>query len=290
MSYTITVPDKPEALRAAAEFFSRLAGVTVGIDLGTSDRSVSGIVNRPTGAQVETTNHRYVSSEIVKMMKNPTQTALIGDAPVPNVVSFIPAPSVPDALAVAPESPVPPVVSTVEEPAAVVPDAAGVFGASPQPATPAPSADIDANGLPWDGRIHASTRTKIADGSWKKRKRPAEQYSEPEWAGYIGNIEQELRSVMALPAVSVTPAPGFVHASIPCDVPVPVAPAAPAPTHAAPAPGTIVSFAQLNVAITSNAIPFERVTEAINQVGLQAYPLLAARPDLVPAVAAILFP
>ena len=246
MSYTITVPDKPEALRAAAEFFSRLAE-----------------------AQVELT-----SSEIVSSKKNPTQTALIGDVPVPDVVSFIPAPSVSDAPVVAPESPVPPVVSTVVELAAVVPDAATVFGlvqptppaVSPQPATPAPSADIDVNGLPWDGRIHASTRTKIADGSWKKRKRPAEQYSEPEWTAYIQGIEQELRSVMALPAVSV-----------------PVAPVV-------PAPGTIVSFAQLNVAITSNAIPFERVTEAINQVGLQAYPLLAARPDLVPAVAAILFP
>jgi hypothetical protein len=242
MSYTITVPDKPEALKAAAEFFSRLAGVNVIVSSGGGT---------PTGPY--------------QITEDPLERrTLIGDAPVPDVVSFIPAPSVSNAPVVAPEPPVPPVVSTVEEPVVVVPDAASVFGVSLPSAIPA---DLDANGLPWDGRIHASTRTKIADGSWKKRKRPAEQYSEPDWTAYIQGIEQKLQSVMALPAV-------------------PVAPTVPG----AGATGTIASFAQLNVAITSNAVPFERVTEAINQVGLQAYPLLAARPDLVPAVAAILFP
>ena len=286
MSYTITVPDKPEALREAAEFFSRLAGEQVEAT-GYRDLTSSKIVKMLNSKNVIMSSGGGTPTGPYQITEDPNERrALVGDAPVPDVVSFIPAPSVPDVPVVAPESPVPPVVSTVVEPAAVVPDAASVFGASLPSAILAPSADIDANGLPWDGRIHASTRTKIADGSWKKRKRPADQYSEPEWTGYIGNIEQELRSVMALPTVAPAPVTPLA--------PKPVVPTVtytrPEPTPPAPAPGTIVSFAQLNVAITSNAIPFERVTEAINQVGLQAYPLLAARPDLVPAVAAILFP
>ena len=32
------------------------------------------------------------------------------------------------------------------------------------------AAELDSNGLPWDERIHAGTKSKNQDGSWKKRK------------------------------------------------------------------------------------------------------------------------
>lgn len=52
------------------------------------------------------------------------------------------------------------------EPAAVFAPAPLPTGATP----PAPSVEYDIEGLPWDARIHSSTRTKNDDGKWKLRK------------------------------------------------------------------------------------------------------------------------
>lgn len=35
---------------------------------------------------------------------------------------------------------------------------------------PVSGVELDKNGVPWDGRIHASTKTKTAKGEWKRRK------------------------------------------------------------------------------------------------------------------------
>jgi len=37
-------------------------------------------------------------------------------------------------------------------------------------AAPATTGDVDAEGIPWDKRIHASSKTKKADGTWKLRR------------------------------------------------------------------------------------------------------------------------
>jgi len=61
---------------------------------------------------------------------------------------------------------------------------------------------------------------------------------------------------------------------------------APAPSPAAvTSDGPIISFAELNLAITAKGIDAAAVQAAVNKAGLQAYPLLAARADLVPIVA-----
>lgn len=80
-------------------------------------------------------------------------------------------------------------------------DAATVFAAPS--ATPAPSAasapdgagvtslapELDKDGMPWDGRIHASTRTQTAKGEWKKRKGV-----DP---GVLAQVTAELRNAVA---------------------------------------------------------------------------------------------
>ena len=49
--------------------------------------------------------------------------------------------------------------------------ASAVPSPPPAAATPAPAAAaVDAKGLPWDERIHASSRAKIADGSWRMKR------------------------------------------------------------------------------------------------------------------------
>lgn len=109
--------------------------------------------------------------------------------------------------------------------------------------------DLDATGLPWDERIHASTKTKKADGSWTKRR--GVQDSE-----YMA-VEAELRAkfptlptggvpsaAMASPVVAASPvaepvAQPVVAAPVPVAAPVvaaaPVAPVA-QPVVAAPIP------------------------------------------------------
>ena len=73
-----------------------------------------------------------------------------------------------------------PVVKAVpDEPEAEEPEAE-------EPRPDEPEAELDSNGDPWDPKLHASTRTKNADGTWKKRKKIkksaslAPETSEPE--------------------------------------------------------------------------------------------------------------
>jgi len=54
---------------------------------------------------------------------------------------------------------------------------------------------LDSNGLPWDARIHSSSKAKIKDGSWKKRKGVD--------ASTVATVEAELRALMAIPVETV---------------------------------------------------------------------------------------
>lgn len=70
---------------------------------------------------------------------------------------------------------------------------------------------LDSQGLPWDSRIHASTKTFIADGSWKLRRGvdPSE----------VEKVKAQLKELMAVPQALVTD----LHRSV-TTVPVPPAP------------------------------------------------------------------
>lgn len=86
--------------------------------------------------------------------------------------------------------------------------------------SPLPAPAVDSAGMPWDARIHASTKTQNADGRWKKLRGVADSL--------VLQVEAELRGVTAAPiAPAAVPVP-----------PPPVALAAPADA----APG-VMSFA-----------------------------------------------
>lgn len=111
-------------------------------------------------------------------------------------------------------APTPEVITIAGTPVEETRTAAEAFGTSPLAVPPAPSAQepesttstntttatasdvvLDSRGLPWDGRIHASTKTRLAkDDSWKLKRglEPA----------YVERIENELRQVMSIPNVS----------------------------------------------------------------------------------------
>lgn len=126
--------------------------------------------------------------------------------------------------------------------------------------------------IPWDARIHASSKAKLAKKphGWKMKRGVSDDL--------VDQVEAELVEAMQASTanpVESTPTPP------PASDPAPAAPAQPAaPT------GAVTTFPALMSAITSNKIDQATVAAAVNKAGLQSLPLLAARPDLIPTVAA----
>lgn len=60
------------------------------------------------------------------------------------------------------------------------------------PAPQMPINDLDSEGMPYDERIHASSRAKIANGTWKKKRGIKEQHKH--------DIETEVKNAMNIPA------------------------------------------------------------------------------------------
>jgi hypothetical protein len=184
-------------------------------------------------------------------------------------------------------------------PAPVAPPAAPT---SPPPAPPATSGaiELDSEGLPWDGRIHASSKAKVGNGAWRTRRNLD--------AATHDRIKAELKAAMGAPTLTapadwatphvtpVPPAPAVteVFPPLPPILATPAAPAIPpAPPVAPVAPVTTgpITFPILiqkitAMSATNPADTASRVTAAVQRVGLPSLPLLASRPDLIPQVAA----
>ena len=79
---------------------------------------------------------------------------------------------------------------------------------------------VDADGLPWDPRIHSSSKQLVADGTWRKRRNTAKEL--------FAEVEAELRGLSAVDAP--------VDAPIPAPPPPPPPPAAVAFANPAPPP------------------------------------------------------
>lgn len=164
--------------------------------------------------------------------------------------------------------------------------------------------ELDKHGLPWDGRIHAESKGKIADGTWRKKRN-----LDPT---LLATVEAELRQVMgAAPAAPLAQAPVAATvtapagsaptptsapvAAVPPPPPAPVAgaaPSMPAAPSAAPVEVPVDARQQFVglVGRASAAIQGQKVTQAeVNQIcadsGIPALPLLANRLDLVATVA-----
>ena len=133
--------------------------------------------------------------------------------------------------------------------------------------------EVDKSGLPWDGRIHASTKAKNADGSWR--------YKRGLDAAALAQVESELKALMAIPAAGpqLVPAP-----------PPPVAAVPPPPAGPDPIAAFIGLMGRASAAMQAKKITQEEIQNCCKSIdpSLIALPLLASRPDLVPAVAALI--
>lgn len=109
----------------------------------------------------------------------------------------------------------------------------------PPPAASAPGAEngsdvgtLDKNGLPWDERIHSSSKNMNADGTWR--------YLRGGDATVRAQVEAELRAAMGNGASSETPPPPPAVATTSNSAPAGAGDVPPPPPPPVPAPGADV--------------------------------------------------
>lgn len=144
-----------------------------------------------------------------------------------------------------------------------------VIPPAPMPDTPVatavPSApnlvDLDKNGIPWDERIHSSSRAKIADGSWKLKRGVDDNV--------VSTVKAELEGFKPLP-----PTKGEDIIIVP--IPAPAAPDGKA--------AFVALVTKASRAISEKKITPEQMAAICATVGIPNVMALSAKLDLVPAV------
>ena len=117
-------------------------------------------------------------------------------------------------------------------------ESSAVTTPTPPPA-PSPTGEIDADGVPWDSRIHsgpADKKPKNADGRWRRGRGVSDEVH--------AAITAELRAAQGLAPIAADPTPAAAPPAPPVAAPpVPPAPVAAAPIPAPPAPPPIPAAA-----------------------------------------------
>ena len=140
--------------------------------------------------------------------------------------------------------------------------------------------ELDSEGYPWDHRIHASTKTKIADGSWKV-KRGID-------TTLIDQVRAEFDRAASVPAGMVPPIPQAAAVepvpSQPAPTPTPPVVIAPAPAGTEKPTNPAILFTT-TLKLYAEAVAAGKIAEGsgeawAKQVGLPSLASLVARPDL----------
>jgi len=133
---------------------------------------------------------------------------------------------------------------------------------------PAPTleVEVDNRGMPWDARIHAATKSKLANGNWKNKRGADKEL--------LAQVEAEL-----LPSSEEQNNEGDLVDNSGYESPATIAPTAPTPSV------EITDFGTLMAELTKAGKTPEETQAACVKAGIQSVALLAARPDLVPTVA-----
>jgi hypothetical protein len=160
--------------------------------------------------------------------------------------------------------PSPPVLGSIPDMPPAVPN----LEPSSFPAMPNPfgNKELDVHGLPWDNRIHARTKTKTADGAWKLM-RGVEQ-------DLVKQIESQLRGALNAPsAPPITP----VVQSTPVHIPTP-------PAEVDTSSAWFTAMAKITAVVKDGQMTHGQVMAIVKSMGLESVPLIAQRPDLIPAI------
>lgn len=161
-------------------------------------------------------------------------------------------------------------------------------GASTQSQTPTPGAnapqgsngaELDANGLPWDERIHSSSKNKNADLTWRYV-RVSNAADKPAFEQLKQQVEAELRAKQAAGGQSAqTDASATAPQSPAADAPPPPPPLNTAPTDQTPPPPpplaeqhadapSATQVTMQEVFSRANKTPVEQRNQALELVGL----------------------
>lgn len=271
-SISITVPMDYAALTRASDMLHGMAiDVREGADAGqvNTDWAKGTSASSTAVDDQHTPDPNHVPDEDYPAEEKDA-AAVFGSQPGKPAETTAPPAATADTPAEADESP-----SSPNEPAQPAPAAASPGEANE--ATGAPGVELDSDGLPWDARIHAGSKTRLKKSQQWKPKRGVDPDLKAE-------VEAELRAAMSAGGSAEKPAAPAAPAE-PAKPAPPAAPAAPAEPQ-----GAITTFPALMSRITSAGITQERASAAAKNQGLPSLPLLATRPDLIPAVAAELFP
>lgn len=147
--------------------------------------------------------------------------------------------------------------------------------------------EVDIRGVPWDARIHSSTKTKTKNGVWSRRKNVDDTTFDTIEAALLAGVGGG-QDTLPPPPPEPTPVASNVFTLAPTQTEVPPPPPPAQPVTGETVASAITTFSQLMVATNANGIAPAQVRTAVEQVGLENIPALVGRQDLVPAVAAIL--
>ncbi len=158
------------------------------------------------------------------------------------------------------------------------------------PVSPVNDVEFDSRGLPWDERIHASTKAKIANGEWRGKRGVDETL--------CASVEAELRALLAvgqvpaIPNAPQWPGPSAADASSVFGgeaIPMLFRSEEPSPHPAAIEPTT---FEQLMTRVSPHVIagtlPATALQTAVTQLGLASVVALQTSPQFVPNAWAVL--
>jgi len=193
------------------------------------------------------------------------------------VAAFAPSSAAAEAAPTAPVATIPPTPPAVSAPA--LPPAPVVAAPSAPVAQPSPAASVDKNGLPWDERIHTSTKTTNKDGTWRQKRE-----TDP---ALVAQVEAELRARVGLPAAAPVAPPA------PATPPAPPSAASVFATGVAAAveagaPAAPNTFGELMLWVTPKMTAGKLDNAGLQGVltahGVASLPALIAAPDKVPAI------
>lgn len=152
----------------------------------------------------------------------------------------------------------------------------------------------DANGLPWDARIHTRTRSQTIDGVWKLQRGID--------TTLVDTVMKEHKQLMALPqgkpaTAPIAPPPAPIAPIAPASPswpssPTALAPSVPVTPVAAdpvndPCPADFNTFiARISKHIAKGLLGAHQVKAICEEHGVASLPLVASRPDLIPQIAA----
>lgn len=178
-------------------------------------------------------------------------------------------------------APAPKPTTVAPPPAPVEEEVQSIAPAKVAESVPTDCGELDSEGTPWDKRIHASTKSKVMDGTWKrKRGVEANVYEQ-----VIAELKNRNASPQTTPAFVAAPPAPVAPAAPPAPAASPAAPSAPAPT------GDVErrSYSELAQLVQSlfmgEKIDATGITRALSMYGYGSMPeLITKTPEEIGAV------